>query len=166
MKVLKGSIRRWGLTIDRISRGGINGGITPVSSLSKHPVGPPTLNTPPKTIHSSGMVELRIDGKMRKKECFFTKRNIGPNGVYYQAVTEWGFTIYALPSSMELIGCPTICDEDLRQIQSKAPHRYKKAGFIAAAGTGSEATYLCCGQKPPFMHQLYYLLHRPAPPSG
>ena len=125
MKVLKGSIRRWGLTIDRISRGGINGGITPVSSLSKHSVGPPTLNTPPKTIHSSGMVELRIDGKMRKKECFFTKRNIGPNGVYYQAVTEWGFTIYALPSSMELIGCPTICDEDLRQIQSKAPHRYK-----------------------------------------
>ena len=108
MKVLKGSIRRWGLTIDRISRGGINGGITPVSSLSKHSVGPPTLNTPPKTIHSSGMVELRIDGKMRKKECFFTKRNIGPNGVYYQAVTEWGFTIYALPSSMELIGCPTI----------------------------------------------------------
>jgi hypothetical protein len=60
------------------------------------------------------------------KRCYFTKAGIGGQTQHYEGLTLNGHTILMLAAAMKLKGCPTICDEDLRRVESTFPNQFSR----------------------------------------
>jgi len=60
------------------------------------------------------------------KRCYFTKAGIGPLTQHYEGLTLAGNTVLMLASAMNLKGCPTICDEDLRRVEQTFPNQFSR----------------------------------------
>ncbi len=60
------------------------------------------------------------------KRCYFTKAGIGRNTQHYEGLTLTGNTVLMLAAAMKLKGCPTICDEDLRRVESTYPNQFSR----------------------------------------
>ena len=60
------------------------------------------------------------------RRCYFTKSGIGKNTQHYEGLTLTGNTVLMLSSAMKLKGCPTICDEDLRRVESIYPNQFSR----------------------------------------
>mmetsp|Transcript_6811 Transcript_6811/g.14213 ORF Transcript_6811/g.14213 Transcript_6811/m.14213 type:complete len:862 (-) Transcript_6811:126-2711(-) len=60
------------------------------------------------------------------KRCYFTKAGIGRTTQHYEGLTLTGNTILMLASAMNLKGCPTICDEDLRRVEQTFPNQFSR----------------------------------------
>ena len=123
-----------GEAIEIMTRGA--DGLTLISS-------PPAHNPP-----SSPARESKLDNKLTNdgsggeasksgtgKVCFFSGQTIGKGGSYYFAANvlpssadedkdkdkvkeQKPSQLYTLPSSMKLVGCPTICDDDIRRMDT------------------------------------------------
>ena len=123
-----------GEAIEIMTRG--DAGLTLISS-------PPAHNPP-----SSPARESKLDNKLTNdgsggeasksgtgKVCFFSGQTIGKGGSYYFAANvlpssadedkdkdkvkeQKPSQLYTLPSSMKLVGCPTICDDDIRRMDT------------------------------------------------
>jgi len=103
--------------------------------------------------------------------CYFTKNSIGPNTPHYQGIqTVGGNTVYMLPNAMDLKGCPTICDEDLRKMEQKYPNLFMRLPdeLLLSSGWKRVSKYCSFSGHPisdgmPFFHSkpgrgFYYLL--------
>lgn len=60
------------------------------------------------------------------KKCYFTKSGIGKKTQHYEGLTLTGNTVLMLPLAMNLKGCPTICDEDLRRVEQTYPNQFSR----------------------------------------
>lgn len=108
------------------------------------------------------------------KRCYFTKAGIGRNNQHYEGLTLTGNTILMLASAMNLKGCPTICDEDLRRVEQSYPNQFSRLPdeLLLSSGWRRISKYCHFSHKPlpdgvPFFHSrkrchpsggFYYLL--------
>lgn len=93
------------------------------------------------------------------KRCYFTKKGIGRNTQHYEGLTLTGNTILMLASAMDLKGCPTICDEDLRRVEQTYPNQFSRLPdeLLLSSGWRRVSKYCHFSHKPlpdgvPFFH--------------
>ncbi|KAL7499646.1 hypothetical protein ACHAWT_010343 [Skeletonema menzelii] len=93
------------------------------------------------------------------KRCYFTKAGIGRNTQHYEGLTLTGNTILMLASAMNLKGCPTICDEDLRRVEQTYPNQFSRLPdeLLLSSGWRRISKYCHFSHKPlpdgvPFFH--------------
>jgi hypothetical protein len=93
------------------------------------------------------------------KRCYFTKAGIGRNTQHYEGLTLTGNTILMLASAMNLKGCPTICDEDLRRVEQTFPNQFSRLPdeLLLTSGWRRISKYCHFSHKPlpdgvPFFH--------------
>ena len=79
-----------------------------------------------ETLDSAGKLIQKPLASGFAKRCYFTKAGIGRNTQHYEGLTLTGNTILMLASSMNLKGCPTICDEDLRRVEQTFPNQFSR----------------------------------------
>ena len=60
------------------------------------------------------------------RRCYFTKAGIGRSTQHYEGLTLTGNTVLMLAGAMRLKGCPTICDEDLRRVETTYPNQFSR----------------------------------------
>lgn len=93
------------------------------------------------------------------KRCYFTKAGIGRNTQHYEGLTLTGNTVLMLAAAMKLKGCPTICDEDLRRVESTYPNQFSRLPdeLLLSSGWRRISKYCHFSLKPlpdgvPFFH--------------
>ena len=93
------------------------------------------------------------------KRCYFTKAGIGRTTQHYEGLTLTGNTILMLASAMNLKGCPTICDEDLRRVEQTYPNQFSRLPdeLLLSSGWRRISKYCHFSHKPlpdgvPFFH--------------
>lgn len=93
------------------------------------------------------------------KKCYFTKAGIGSQSQHYEGLTLSGNVILMLASAMQLKGCPTICDEDLRRVEQIYPNQFSRLPdeLLLSSGWRRISKYCSFSLKPipdgiPFFH--------------
>lgn len=93
------------------------------------------------------------------KRCYFTKAGIGRTTQHYEGLTLTGNTVLMLAAAMKLKGCPTICDEDLRRVESTYPNQFSRLPdeLLLSSGWRRISKYCHFSHKPlpdgvPFFH--------------
>jgi len=84
------------------------------------------------------------------KRCFFSKLGIGSKSLYYEGLTLTGTTVLMLPSSLGIMGCPEICDDDLRQAAKNYPNQFARLPdeLLTSSGWKRIAKYCNFSNKP------------------
>jgi hypothetical protein len=93
------------------------------------------------------------------KRCYFTKAGIGRTTQHYEGLTLTGNTVLMLAAAMKLKGCPTICDEDLRRVETTYPNQFSRLPdeLLLSSGWRRISKYCHFSHKPlpdgvPFFH--------------
>jgi hypothetical protein len=124
--------------------------------------------------HRSSSSTLPTDSpnKTPTKYCYFSKHPIGITAPHYQGINLTGNTIYMLPAALDIQGCPTICDEDLRKLETKYPNLFRRLPDELLLSSGWRRVSKFCSfsgkpipdgapffhSKPASQHNMYYLL--------
>ena len=93
----------------------------PSSTNNTPPVSPKRRKKKKTGVPNPFFTKLKQQKELKNKSCFFTGQTItGTNTYYYAQIKSASLKeplqVYTLASSMKLIGCPTICDDDLKRI--------------------------------------------------
>ncbi|KAL7445045.1 hypothetical protein ACHAXM_009736 [Skeletonema potamos] len=111
------------------------------------------------TLDSAGQLIQKPLASGFARRCYFTKAGIGRNTQHYEGLTLTGNTILMLASAMNLKGCPTICDEDLRRVEQTYPNQFSRLPdeLLLSSGWRRISKYCHFSHKPlpdgvPFFH--------------
>ena len=111
------------------------------------------------TLDSAGKLIQQPLASGFAKRCYFTKAGIGRTTQHYEGLTLTGNTILMLASAMNLKGCPTICDEDLRRVEQTYPNQFSRLPdeLLLSSGWRRISKYCHFSHKPlpdgvPFFH--------------